>query len=94
MRSVCSLVVSIAFFLLNPPANGGVFEWKAPSNVKFPQAVSPVTGQDFGWRQEGNLWVLEQSRYGYLETPAWWTGNRPARGELVVQRPGHHQPLQ
>jgi hypothetical protein len=52
--------------------------------VKLPQPVTAVTGGDSAWRQEDGHWVLGPRAAGYLETPAWWKGNRPPRGELVV----------
>ncbi len=48
------------------------------------QAVTPLTASGSAWRQQGDLWLLGEHSAGYLETKAWWTGNRPKRGEAIV----------
>jgi hypothetical protein len=62
---------------------GARIDWKPPAQVALPQTIRPATGDESGWKRQNDLWVLK-GRAGIVEAPAWWTGNRPPRGELVV----------
>ncbi len=50
----------------------------------LPRDVVAVTGEGSAWRQSAGNWVLDAGRRGVLEAKAWWSGNRPPRGEVVM----------
>jgi hypothetical protein len=56
---------------------------KAPAGVKLPVTMTPVPGSD-AWSGSGPGLVLAAGRNGMLEAAAWFTANRPPRGEMVV----------
>ncbi|MCW5982306.1 MAG: hypothetical protein KIT09_29740 [Bryobacteraceae bacterium] len=79
MKRLYSLTAAL---LLGLPAGleAGAMAFRPPSGVTLPLDVKPGEG----WRQERDHWLLEANARGYLEAPAWWEGNRPPRGEMVV----------
>jgi hypothetical protein len=79
-----SFRIVLLVLLVSLPAGAGAFRWRAPAGLALPQAITPVKAGEFGWRQEGDVWLLDGGRPGLLEAQAWWKGNRPPRGEVVV----------
>ncbi len=81
LLACCVFVVS---FAVVQPSLAGAFPLRAPAGITLPRAVTPVAGGESGWHKDGDVWLLNVDRAGLLESPAWWTGNRPPRGEVVV----------
>jgi hypothetical protein len=65
------------------PAPAAVLTFKAPAGVKLPLAMTPASG-DNAWSGSGAELTLAARLGGLLEAPAWFSGNRPPRGEMVV----------
>jgi hypothetical protein len=80
------LVWIIVFIVTLYPISlhAAALEFKAPAGLKLPIEAKAVTGDRSAWQKEGDLWVLAQDRWGIVDTPAWWKGNRPPRTEMVV----------
>ena len=57
---------------------------KAPAGLKLPVAVSAATSGDNAWSQSTSGELTSGERAGILSFPAWFSDNRPARGEMVV----------
>jgi len=64
--------------------SAGLIDFRAPTDLSLPAPVSFVEAMDSPWQTDGSDRLLAEGRYGLLETPAWWKGNRPARQEMVV----------
>ena len=64
-------------------APAAALTFKAPAGVKLPLVMTPVPGGD-AWSGAGADLVLAARQGGLLEAPAWFTGNRPPRDEMVV----------
>ena len=50
----------------------------------LPRTVTVLSSEGSAWKEVGGVWTLSAGQNGGLEIPAWWKGNRPARGEAVV----------
>ena len=59
-------------------------DYRAPSGASLPLEVKPMFDGTTPWQMGNGEWVLPPEKTGHLEAPAWWTGNRPPRGECVV----------
>jgi len=64
------------------PGKEKPLSFKSPQGVKLPLEVKPVSSE--AWRESQGLSVLSERNPGLLEAPAWWSGNRPPQGEMVV----------
>ncbi|HOM98819.1 MAG TPA: hypothetical protein PLM33_01045 [Acidobacteriota bacterium] len=82
MRSSTVLVVCVAIGLQAVATRAG--EFTPPPGVGFPITVQPIQSAESAWVKQGDVWVLEAGRSGYLHAPAWWEGNRPPRDQMVV----------
>ena len=60
-------------------------DYRAPRGVVLPLEIQTVSSEQSQWQDagDGQLKLVESSS-GLLEAPAWWSGNRPPRDELVV----------
>jgi hypothetical protein len=68
---------------LIPSVWGGILDLSAPPGLDFPVKARFVAG-DSDWKEGAEYWTLESGQTGVVEFPAWWRGNRPPRGQLVV----------
>lgn len=69
---------------LSPLAAAGAGEFRAPSALILPAAVTVRAGDGSPWHRAGGHWLLAGGETGVLQVPAWWAGDRPPRGEMVV----------
>jgi len=58
--------------------------FKAPSGVKLPLEVELVNEGRSQWERVEDTWRLSARTPGLIEVPAWWSGNRPPRNEMIV----------
>ncbi len=65
----------------------GATEWIDPPGLTLPAAVDVVTGD--GWRHDDGYWTVRANKSGDVAVPAWWQGDRPPRGEVVVLQFDH-----
>lgn len=80
MKSARSLIILLAFFCFYSVLNIQAAAFNAPSKLKLPVEVTSVSG----WQQQEGRFILKEKSSGVLEAPAWWQGDRPQRGEMVV----------
>ncbi|MCP5110837.1 MAG: hypothetical protein GY953_08390, partial [bacterium] len=73
-----------AFLILSAITSGAAPDWRAPAGVELPQPVKPIADGEAGWQASEGFWSVDARTPGHLEAPAWWKGNRPPRGEVVV----------
>ena len=74
------LKIDLLIFLVLFPAGLPAAEFTAPAGLKLPAEVTPGSG----WQKREGVWATAQSARAVLEAPAWWPGDRPAPGSMVV----------
>lgn len=77
-----SLFGSILLLILGTSVLSAL-EFRAPAGVKLPLAMT-ASAEEGAWNVAGSELTLSGRRGGLLEAPAWFDGNRPPRGEMVV----------
>jgi hypothetical protein len=55
-----------------------------PAGLVLPRPMAMVATDGHGFRRDGEELVLDAGGTGFLETAAWWTGDRPPRGDGVI----------
>ncbi|MBN2290028.1 MAG: hypothetical protein JXQ83_11900, partial [Candidatus Glassbacteria bacterium] len=86
MKKICTgpvLPAAVLIFLLSVQS-APAFSFKAPSGVKLPLAASLVDEGPARWERLGDTSRLTGRGPGLVEFPAWWSGNRPPRGEMAM----------
>jgi hypothetical protein len=83
MKCPMFAVIRLCLLVALSAAPAAALTCKAPAGVKLPLVMTPVQGGD-AWSGAGADLVLVARQGGLLEAPAWFTGNRPPRDEMVV----------
>ncbi len=84
MKRALSALALFLFLIALAAAPVAALEFKAPAGAGLPLAMTPVDG-DNAWSGSGSeLTLVARRGGGLLEAPAWFSGNRPPRGEMVV----------
>ncbi|HUU26928.1 MAG TPA: hypothetical protein VM123_03880 [archaeon] len=85
MRTRLFLFQSLAIFSFliacGPGTEKGAEE-KSQAKLELPLELKLVRSE--AWSERDSGFILTKGAEGLLEAPAWWTGNRPPAGEMVV----------
>jgi len=76
---LCCSALFLVFSLMLP-VDALTYQYKAPGGLKLPVQAAPGSG----WSKEADRLHLAKGVWGIVEADAWWKGNRPPRGEMVV----------
>jgi len=76
-----SLFVILALVACAPQEKKDI-AYKAPAGLELPLELKLTSSE--AWRETDEGFALVKERAGIIEYPAWWTGNRPPQGEMVV----------
>jgi len=89
MRSKFLIYFLVLFFLLIAchQENEKLQGFRAPAGVKLPIELSVISSD--AWHKGEGLPILVENKAGLIEAPAWWVGNRPPPGEMVVLEVGY-----